>query len=292
MGKPLNTVGHDIFLTNTKDEKSGYFSSNRTGGKGDMDIYKINYNPENSEPCANLESDLITINSVDVNPSDFKQELIFDLNESIMDKVIDFAWTVGDDTNIPKQNNIEYDFKQNGLYPVKLRLVNWCDSCLSPVVTCKQIMVNFKVYPRDPLPPKDLDIANMAAGTKLSKEQLVQLGFDVTPIYFDLNKYNIREDAKNLLDKNIQVLKKYPMLSFNLIGNTDARASDNYNKQLSKDRATATKNYLTKEGIAKNRIEKLEAKGKSQLVNNCIDDSCDDTLHQLNRRVEFEVYKR
>ena len=41
LGKPMNTVGHDIFLTNTSDQKSGYFSSNRMGGKGGMDIYKI-----------------------------------------------------------------------------------------------------------------------------------------------------------------------------------------------------------------------------------------------------------
>ncbi len=292
LGKPLNTVGHDIFLTNTSDAKSGYFSSNRMGGKGDMDIYKINFKPANNKPCADAESDLITINTSDTNPNDFKQELSFELNESIKNKVIDYAWTIGEDTTIAKQNNIEYDFKTNGSYPVKLRVVNWCDTCLVPVVSCKQVMVNFKIYPHDPLPPKDLNIENIAVGTKLSKEQLVQLGFDVTPVYFDLNKSVIREDAQTVLNKNIIVLKKYNMLAINLIGNTDARASERYNNLLSKDRALATKKYLINAGVEKQRIEKTEGKGKTQLVNNCLDASCDDSLHQLNRRVEFEVIKR
>jgi outer membrane protein OmpA-like peptidoglycan-associated protein len=81
------------------------------------------------------------------------------------------------------------------------------------------------------------------------------------------------------------------MLKVDLIGNTDARASDNYNKQLSKQRAVAVENYLIKQGIAKKRIIKIEAKGKTQLVNNCIDNACDESLHQLNRRVEFIISK-
>ncbi len=257
-----------------------------------MDIYKINFNPTNNAPCTDIESDLITLSVSDVEPNDFKQVLAFELNESIKNKVIDFAWTIGEDTAIAKQNNIEYDFKTNGSYPVQLRVVNWCDTCLVPVVSCKQAMVNFKIHPHDPLPPKDLNIENIAVGTKLSKEQLVQLGFDVTPIYFDLNKSVIREDAQALLNKNIAVLKKYKMLAMNLIGNTDARASENYNNQLSKDRALATKKYLINSGITKQRIENIEGKGKTQLVNDCIDTNCDDNLHQLNRRVEFEIIKR
>ncbi len=76
-----------------------------------------------------------------------------------------------------------------------------------------------------------------------------------------------------------------------LVGNTDARASDNYNKQLSKQRAVAVENYLLKHDITKKRIVKVEAKGKTQLVNNCIDNTCDEALHQLNRRVEFIITK-
>ncbi|MFT4601282.1 MAG: outer membrane protein OmpA-like peptidoglycan-associated protein [Arenicella sp.] len=39
MGYPMNSAGDDIYISWNEDEKSGYFSSNRNGGFGGMDIY-------------------------------------------------------------------------------------------------------------------------------------------------------------------------------------------------------------------------------------------------------------
>ncbi len=41
LGYPMNSAGDDIYLTFTKDGKAGFFSSNRTGGFGGMDIYRF-----------------------------------------------------------------------------------------------------------------------------------------------------------------------------------------------------------------------------------------------------------
>lgn len=41
LGYPMNSAGDDIYLSFTKDGKSGFFSSNRTGGFGGMDIYSF-----------------------------------------------------------------------------------------------------------------------------------------------------------------------------------------------------------------------------------------------------------
>ena len=41
VGKPVNSQKDDFALTFNKDGKSGYFSSNRIGGKGDDDIYSF-----------------------------------------------------------------------------------------------------------------------------------------------------------------------------------------------------------------------------------------------------------
>ncbi len=289
MGKPINSVGHDIFYTNTLDNQSGYFASNRMGGKGDMDIYKINFNPASLKVCPNTESELINITSIDKDPHDFKKQFAFELNDVIKNKVLDYSWIVGEDTNIVKGDIINYDFKTNGTYTIKLRVVSWCDSCIEPLVSCKQIVSEIKIHPKDSLPPKEIDINTLSG--QLTKAQLIALGFDVTPIYFDLNNFAVRADAEFILVKNLEVLKKYPMLMIHLIGNTDARASDNYNNLLSKQRAVAVENYLINHGITKKRIIKIEAKGKTQLVNNCIDNTCDEALHQLNRRVEFIISK-
>jgi outer membrane protein OmpA-like peptidoglycan-associated protein len=44
VGKPVNSQKDDFALTFNKDGKSGYFSSNRIGGKGDDDIYSFQLN--------------------------------------------------------------------------------------------------------------------------------------------------------------------------------------------------------------------------------------------------------
>lgn len=42
MGYPLNTVSDDIYFVVTGDGNTGYISSDRTGGLGETDIYKVN----------------------------------------------------------------------------------------------------------------------------------------------------------------------------------------------------------------------------------------------------------
>ncbi len=289
LGKPLNTVGNDIFLTNSTDQTSGYFSSNRMGGKGGMDIYKINYKPTSDKDCPTIESDLINITVLDTDPYDFKQQIAFEFNDAIKNKVLNYTWIIGTDTIISKEESFSYDFKDSGTYPIKLRAVSWCDTCVEPMVSCKQVTTTFKTHPKDPLLTKDIDI-NAITG-QLTKEQLLALGFDLTIVYFDLNKYTIRTDALPILAKNVELLKKYPMLHLDIVGNTDARGSSSYNLQLSKQRALSVKNYLIENGISKKRIIKLEAKGETQLVNNCLDATCDEAQHQLNRRAEFKVSK-
>ena len=289
LGKPMNTVGHDIFLTNTADQKSGYFASNRMGGKGGMDIYKINYNPTNDKECPNVESDLINITVLDTDPYDFKQQIAYEFNDAIKNKILNYALIIGNDTVASKETSFSYDFKESGTYPIKLRAVSWCDTCVEPMVSCKQITTTFKVHPKDPVLPKDTNIATITG--QLTKDQLQALGFDLTIVYFDLNKYAIRTDALPILAKNVEVLKKYPMLNIDIVGNTDARGSSSYNLQLSKKRAISVENYLIENGVSKKRIIKIEAKGETQLVNNCVDATCDEAQHQLNRRVEFKISK-
>lgn len=45
LGYPINSERDDIYYSTTADGLKGYFSSNRMGGKGQVDIYEINYVP-------------------------------------------------------------------------------------------------------------------------------------------------------------------------------------------------------------------------------------------------------
>jgi len=43
VGYPINTTGDDLFLSIISGDKKGYFSSDRSGGFGQQDIYEVNF---------------------------------------------------------------------------------------------------------------------------------------------------------------------------------------------------------------------------------------------------------
>jgi outer membrane protein OmpA-like peptidoglycan-associated protein len=114
--------------------------------------------------------------------------------------------------------------------------------------------------------------------------------FRLDNIYYDLDKSEIRTDAKKELDnKVIPILKKYPEIQIELRSHTDSRASQEYNLRLSAERAKSVVDYLIKKGISSSRLI-AQGYGESELVNEC-DDSvkCSEVEHQQNRRTEFKI---
>ena len=107
------------------------------------------------------------------------------------------------------------------------------------------------------------------------------------PIFFDFDRYYIRSrDAKVTLDSLVDIMKMYPTLYVQLDGNTDSRGSNQYNVNLSKNRATSAMNYLVKKGIEKERLS-TEWFGETKLANECADEVvCPEEDHQINRRVD------
>lgn len=116
--------------------------------------------------------------------------------------------------------------------------------------------------------------------------------FKVENIYYDLDKFFIRNDALYNLDRLTDLLTKYPDITVITRSHCDSRASENYNRTLSLNRGKSAKAYLVKKGIDTNRIS-VQYFGKSKLVNGCTDGvACTEEEQQMNRRTEFEiVYK-
>lgn len=108
-------------------------------------------------------------------------------------------------------------------------------------------------------------------------------------IYYDLDKYFIREDAKPELNKLVQFMKDNTGVKVELSSHTDARASDAYNMTLSQRRADAAVDYLVMQGIARERLIPV-GYGERKLLNRCKDGvDCSEAEHQLNRRTEIKV---
>lgn len=110
-------------------------------------------------------------------------------------------------------------------------------------------------------------------------------------IYYDFDKWNIREDAAIELDKLVKLLKDNPAIDIEMGSHTDARGGDAYNLVLSDKRAYAAVQYLIQQGISEDRLT-WKGYGETVLRNHCKNDVfCSDEEHQLNRRTEFKVTK-
>lgn len=120
---------------------------------------------------------------------------------------------------------------------------------------------------------------------KLIEDAIVEL----ENIYFDLDKWNIRPEAETVLNKLVNLMKKYPEMTVEMRSHTDSRGSKAYNKNLSRKRAKSTAKYVMSSGITEDRI-KWKGFGEEQLVNECSDGvECSEAKHQQNRRTEFRV---
>ena len=72
---------------------------------------------------------------------------------------------------------------------------------------------------------------------------------EVRDAYFDLDKADIRPDARQALEKTASFLKGYPNQKVTIEGHCDERGSTEYNLALGDRRANAVKQYLVNLGI-------------------------------------------
>ncbi len=106
-------------------------------------------------------------------------------------------------------------------------------------------------------------------------------------IYFDYDKYNVREDSKKILEKNIEYLKANESIYVQLQGHCDERGTTGYNIALGQKRATSVRNYLIFMGIDGERISTLSY-GEEMPV--CFEHS--EECWARNRRAEFYEKKK
>jgi outer membrane protein OmpA-like peptidoglycan-associated protein len=266
---------------------TAYFSSGRNGGMGDMDIYKVIYLDKIKKDCPSEPSPVISLQVLDEDTSDFKNAI--EVKAPANYSVLSYSWRFNNEER-PANARFENDYRAAGTYSVESKVVALCDTCLNPVIACNTVLNDFKPRATVPTPslPITFDINNFKG--ELDDEQLNKLGFNPSPIYFDFDRSSLRDDAITVLENNIVALLKYPNLNVRIVGYTDSRGPDTYNKILSERRAKAAHSYLLKKGIPSSRVELVEGKGASDLLNNCGKGKrCSESEHQKNRRVIFII---
>lgn len=115
-------------------------------------------------------------------------------------------------------------------------------------------------------------------------------GVSLNDIFFEYDKSFITKEGASELDKLVQALNANPAMVIMVKAHTDSRGSEEYNMNLSDQRAKATVQYVLSKGIAKERISG-QGYGESHLKVNC-GENCTEEQHAANRRIEFLIVKR
>lgn len=266
LGSPMNSEGDDFGIFQF-DLTKGFFSSNRKGGVGDDDIYTF----------VNDDPDLKVVNY-------FLTGITLTKDDG------------GNDIILPH---------------TKVRLVDEKDRVVGESFTGEDGKFSFRVYPEENYNVigektdyfttrkifstigKSVDkstltefITNVNFETNIFMDRIViEKSIVLNNIYYDLDKADIREDAKPVLDSLVLIMNDNPEIFIELGSHTDARADDAYNLDLSRRRAISAVKYIISKGIDDARIS-ARGYGESRLI---VTNAKTEEEHQRNRRTEFKV---
>jgi peptidoglycan-associated lipoprotein len=113
-------------------------------------------------------------------------------------------------------------------------------------------------------------------------ETPAQSALDLKDIFFDYDRYNLRDDARATLNDNAKVISANPAAAVTLEGHCDERGTVEYNLALGERRANAARSYLVQYGIDPGRLTTISY-GKERPF----DPGHDDAAWVQNRRVHL-----
>ncbi len=253
LGLGVNSSDDDFAFVYYPATEEGYVSSNRKGGKGSDDIYKIQ----------KIQSCELLVMVVDSETGEALPNARLDLFDNRENKL--------------KSQNTD----ANG----KGTLAVACNQAHVVQAFMDGYESNAETIAAQRSGEKNVRIA-LRPIDQIVEGEMVKLN----PILFDFDKHNIKPQAAFELDKLVELMKKNPDMVIKVEGHTDNRGSDAYNMDLSERRARSTVQYVISKGIAKDRISG-QGFGESRPAVACAP-NCTEAQHQQNRRSEFIIVKR
>ena len=290
---PVNSGADDFGLvrdpripSTNKVLQTGYFTSNRSGGSGNDDIYRYEMLPEPPAPpiVANqqntglprrtkLRLDVFVLEKVFANPSDPNSKVLGrkalpGTQLEILVRNTRQVATVNEEGSfsILLDDNTDYTFTASR------------SGYLTNVAKFSSAGIG-----RDPaLEEQVYELEIVLDKIFLNKEIILE------NIYYDFDKWDIRKDAEPTLNALAENLRLNPTIRIQLASHTDCRGNDAYNLELSQKRAQSAVDYLISAGIDASR---LSPKGFGETLPSvdCVCTRCTEEQHQANRRTTFAI---
>jgi outer membrane protein OmpA-like peptidoglycan-associated protein len=218
LGTPINSEYDDYFCSLKLNSEDLYFSSNRPGGSGDLDIFLAIPNP--------LPPGSVTT-------------VVGTVSDSQTKTPVNATLTVRDIQNNEVLSSFESD-GADGNYVVVLQPGR------SYVITAEAPGYLFYSDRFDvPADSKNNSVRKDVAMTR----DIVRL-----LVYFDFDKATLQPASTVDLNRAVDWLKANPSVKVELAGHTDNVGAKDYNHKLSHDRAQSVMDYLVSKGVSSQRV--------------------------------------
>lgn len=254
LGKYLNTPNFDAYYSLPASGDYVYFVSYRKEGVGKADIYRAKL-PQALKP----------------NPVVLVQGKVFNRKDSsyLSSKIVYYSLTsnkpVGEAVSNPQTGEYKIVLPAGDNYGFSANKVNFL-----PVSSSLDLETLTKYE------EKNVDLFLVP----IEKDASLVLN----NIYFDVDKATLRKESFVELDALAKIIKQQPNIKIEISGHTDSDGSDEYNLNLSLNRAKSVTEYLKSLGVSD---KKIVSKGYGE--SNPIAPNTSDENKQKNRRVEFKV---
>lgn len=284
MGSPINTPYDDFFFAAGANGKFAYISSNRAGGKGGFDIYRVTFFGAEKKPVVETEDYLL--GSIAEPVKDHTIESTVDVKKKSL--TVFKGITIDAISRKPVEAQIEITDNATGQIIETFTTNSATGKFIITLNSGKNYGIavkasgylfhseNFDIPmgSADNLVNKTIELKNIAIGSKIALRN----------IFFDNGKATLRPESNAELDRLVKLMKDVPNLKIEISGHTDNTGSATVNETLSQQRAEAVVVFLTTKGISASRM-KAQGYGASRPVaTNNTDDG-----RQQNRRTEFEI---
>lgn len=255
LGYPINTKDDENSLLVSPDGETAYFSSDRPGGKGGLDIYQFSlYEKMRPQPVTYMKGKVFDIETNKALSASFE---LIDLATG--KTVVSSTSNVGNGeflVALPTGKSYALNVSKEGylFYSENFEL--------------KNAKASSEPY------NKDVPMKPIKAGESMVLKN----------IFFDTDKYDLKDESKIELGKLINFLKKNPTIRFEISGHTDNVGTKPYNQGLSERRAQSVYDYLLKNGIPADRMASKGYGDTKPLADNTTEAG-----RKQNRRTEFLI---
>ena len=284
LGYPINTPYDDLFYSATASGRYAFIASNRAGGKGGLDIYKVTYWDADKPMTADFEDQLmasiaspVSDNSV-AEPITVEEKSLTVFKGKILDAITKNSIAADIEITINSTGEVYTSLKSNsstGKFLLSLPAgKNYGISVAAEGYLFHSENFNLPKGDGFNLVNKDIELKNIKVGSNIALRN----------VFFNSGKWDVKSDSYAELDRLVALLSDIPSLKIEISGHTDNVGSVSFNELLSQRRADAVVNYLAGKGVDKKRLS-AKGYGQSKPVNS------NETAEgrALNRRTEFEI---